>query len=113
MPCAIRTDDPSGATSFNRATKKPNGLSLDTRKVSRAGQELHLSPICWTLLECLMRASPEPVTRERLETTIWGDEPPDSGALRTHIHELRLQVDRSFDAALITTVHSVGWRMQA
>ena len=40
------------------------------------------------------------------------DEPPDSGALRTHIHELRLQVDRSFDTALITTVHSVGWRMQ-
>lgn len=47
-------------------------MELSTRKVSRAGQELHLSPICWTLLECLMRASPEPVTRERLEATIWG-----------------------------------------
>src|SRR5438876_572865 len=30
-------------------------MDLSTRKVSRNGQELHLSPTGWTLLECLMR----------------------------------------------------------
>jgi DNA-binding response OmpR family regulator len=53
------------------------------------------------------------VRKQEMQYLVWGDEPPDSGALRTHIHELRLQVDRSFDTALITTVHSVGWRMLA
>ncbi|QJI28950.1 response regulator transcription factor [Pseudomonas sp. ADAK18] len=83
-------------------------MELTTRKVSRAGQELHLSPICWTLLECLMRASPEPVTRERLETTIWGDEPPDSNNLKVHMHRLRKTVDKPFGQPLIHTLPGVG-----
>ncbi|WP_259766110.1 response regulator transcription factor, partial [Pseudomonas protegens] len=88
-------------------------MELSTRKVSRAGQELHLSPICWTLLECLMRASPEPVTRERLETTIWGDEPPDSNTLKVHMHRLRKTVDKSFGQPLIHTLPGIGIQMRS
>lgn len=83
-------------------------MDLTTRKVSRAGQALHLSPICWTLLEYLMRASPEPVPRERLETSVWGDEPPDSNTLKVHMHRLRKAVDKPFGRPLIHTLPGVG-----
>ncbi|AUG04156.1 two-component system response regulator [Pseudomonas sp. 09C 129] len=87
-------------------------MDLSTRKVSRAGQELHLSPTCWTLLECLMRASPEPVGRERLEATVWGDEPPDSNTLKVHMHRLRKAVDKDFSQTLIHTISGVGVQLR-
>ena len=83
-------------------------MDLTTRKVSRAGQVLHLSPICWTLLENLMRASPQPVSRERLEAKVWGDEPPDSNTLKVHMHRLRKAVDKPFGRPLIHTLAGVG-----
>jgi len=88
---------------------------VDTRSPQawRQGRCIALTPTSHKLLMCLVRAAPAVVRKQEMEYLVWGDEPPDSGALRTHIHELRLQVDRSFDTALITTVHSVGWRMQA
>ena len=42
---------------------------------------------------------------------MWGDEPPDSDALRTHVYQLRQVLDRPFDAPLLETVHSVGYRL--
>ena len=83
-------------------------MDLSTRKVSRNGQELHLSPTGWTLLECLMRASPAPVNRERLEAAIWGDELPDSNTLKVHMHRLRKAVDKDFETALILTLPGIG-----
>lgn len=88
-------------------------LRVDTRSPQawRQGHSLNLTPTTHKLLMCLVRAAPAVVRKQEMEYLIWGDEPPESGALRTHIHELRLQVDRQFDAALIATVHSVGWRL--
>ena len=57
-----------------------------------------------------MRASPRMVTRCEIEREVWGDEPPDSDALRTHLYTLRKAVDRSFGCALIRTVPSAGYR---
>ncbi|MFN3431185.1 MAG: protein kinase domain-containing protein, partial [Candidatus Sericytochromatia bacterium] len=37
----------------------------------------------------LMEASPSVVTRQELETRVWGEELPDSDSLRVHIHGLR------------------------
>ncbi len=88
-------------------------MDLSTRKVSRNGQELHLSPTGWTLLECLMRASPVPVNRERLEAAIWGDELPDSNTLKVHMHRLRKAVDKDFDVALIQTLPGIGVQLGA
>ena len=80
-------------------------LQVDTRSPRAWRQDLtiNLTPTTHKLLMCLVRAAPAVVRKQEMEYLVWGDEPPDSGALRTHIHELRLQVDRSFDTALITT----------
>ncbi len=84
---------------------------LDTLEVSRAGQPLKIGPIGLTLLAVLMQKSPAVATREALEAALWGDAPPDSDSLRSHIHTLRQQIDKPFPKPLLHTVHGVGFRL--
>nr|AGC09576.1 response regulator [uncultured organism] len=88
-------------------------LLLDdrTRQVWRQGRRITLAPFDYQLLRLLMRASPAVLSRERLEAQLWGDDPPDSDALRAHIHRLRLAIDRPFDVPLLHTVPHVGYRL--
>ena len=88
-------------------------LLLDerTRQVSRQGRRIALAPLDYQLLRLLMRASPAVLPRERLGSLLWGDDPPDSDALRAHIHRLRLAIDRPFDVPLLHTVPHVGYRL--
>lgn len=93
-------------------------LSLDsrTRKVSRAGQDIVLSPTGFRILRILLRESPAVVSREALENELWGDEVPDSDALRSHIYILRKAIDRPFEdehGSLIKTVKGVGLKIEA
>lgn len=84
---------------------------LDTLAVSRAGQRIQLAPAALKVLELLMRRSPAVVRREELEGALWGDSPPDSDSLRSHIHQLRQHIDRPYDYPLLHTVHGVGYRL--
>ena len=86
-------------------------LDLGARVARRAGQRLSLHPTGFKLLQVLMENAPDVVPRRRLETELWGEEPPDSDALRTHVYQLRQALDRPFDTPLLETVHSVGYRL--
>ncbi len=88
-------------------------MDFGTSEVSRAGQPLRLPPTCRRLLETLVRHSPETVTREQLEQAVWGDDPPDSDALKSHMHQLRTIVDRPFATPLLHHVSGVGYRLAA
>ena len=82
-------------------------------RATRAGRPLTLTPSELRVLEVLMRASPRLVRRAALEDVLWPDIPPDSDALRTHIHGLRRALDRPFDRPLLHTVRGLGWRLAA
>ena len=86
-------------------------IELDpaAHSASRSGTPLKLSPTGFTILETLLRAAPRIVSRAELEREIWGDAPPDSDALRTHIHELRQKLDKPFAHPLLKTVPHVGY----
>lgn len=86
-------------------------LDLGRLRVTRGGQELTLTPIGFKILTVLMQAAPRVVTRHVLERAIWGDLPPDSDALRSHVYMLRKVVDRPFGQALIQTVPNTGFRI--
>ena len=88
-------------------------LNSRTREVSRNGTPIELKPIPFAILDALLRAAPNVVPRAELERAVWGDEPPDSDALRTHIAALRRAVDKPFDRPLVQTVHGVGYRVRA
>lgn len=84
---------------------------LGTQRIVRRGQELHLYPACRRLLEVLMRASPDTVTRQQLERTLWGEDPPDADRLRAHIYDLRKVIDGPFETKLLHTLPRVGYRL--
>ncbi len=85
--------------------------NLDTLSVTRQGQEIHLNPIGLKLLQSLMEASPNVVSRTDLEMEVWGEEMPDSDSLRVHIHTLRSAIDKPFESNLIQTRHGIGYRL--
>lgn len=95
------------------AALRVGDLVFDTAtvKVSRAGQEIVLPPIPLRILEVLMRASPRVLRREELERDVWGDTPPDSDALRTHMHLLRSAIDKPFAQPLLHTLRGIGWKL--
>ncbi len=84
---------------------------LDTLEVKRCDTILHPGPIGLKLLAVLMQKSPSVVRREVLEEALWGDSPPDSDSLRSHIHALRQQIDKPFQHPLLHTVHGIGYRL--
>ena len=91
----------------------PLTLDLSLKEVRRDGQELHLTPTCWKILELLMSESPKVVSREKIEAWVWGDALPDTNSLKVHLYRLRKQVDKPFDNKLIHTVatHGVALRL--
>ena len=70
---------------------------------------LHHTPL--QILITLAEAHPAVVTRSELSDRIWGDDPPDSGALSAHIYNLRQGLDKPFQAPLLKTVHGIGFRL--
>lgn len=82
-----------------------------TLSITRAGRRIELPPIPQTLLEHLLRASPRVLAREELEHEIWGDTPPDSDALRAHMHILRTAIDGPNEKPLLRTVRGRGWQL--
>jgi DNA-binding response OmpR family regulator len=85
--------------------------NLDTLNVKRGDTEIYLNPIGLKLLQSLMEASPNVVSRADLELEVWGEEMPDSDSLRVHIHSLRSAIDKPFGSNMIQTRHGIGYRL--
>jgi DNA-binding response OmpR family regulator len=86
-------------------------FDLATQEVTRGGTALQIFAGGKKLLEELMRSSPAVVSRDRLESTLWGNNPPHRELLRSHMYALRRSVDGPFAAKLIHTVPKLGYRV--
>ncbi|MEM1435178.1 MAG: response regulator transcription factor [Pseudomonadota bacterium] len=89
----------------------PIVLDVDTLTVTRNEQPLKLSRTGFDILKILMREAPKVVTRETIERELWGEDVPDSDALRSHLYNLRQVVDKPFDTQLIETLPGRGYRL--
>lgn len=87
--------------------------NLDTLEVHREGKLIQLNPTALKILQALMESSPAVVTRQDLESRVWGEELPDSDSLRVHIHGLRAVLDKPFAHPMIQTRHGIGYRISA
>jgi DNA-binding response OmpR family regulator len=97
----------------NRIEVGPLALDLNLKQGWRDGIPLKLSPTTFTLLECLMRLSPQPVKREILIHAVWGDEQPGSNSLKVHMHNLRKQVDGPDQEQLVHTITGFGFALRS
>ncbi|MFA7321171.1 MAG: response regulator transcription factor [Dokdonella sp.] len=95
-------------------TRQFDTLRLDSRR-----HQLHvgtvavrLTPKGWNLIELLLRDPGRVVPRVELEHALWGDDPPETDALRSQIHLLRKALAEAGFHGL-ETVHGVGLRLVA
>ena len=63
------------------------------------------------ILKVLIQHYPNTVSRQTLEQEIWGDEPPASSPLRTHIYRLRIAMEKPFNQPVIDTVYGQGYHL--
>ncbi len=101
------------SSEMTQAVLRVGNLEFDPAQlqVRRGSRAISLPPIPLKLLETLMHASPRVVRREELERAIWGDAPPDSDALRSHMHTLRTAIDGPDEPALVHTQRGIGYRI--
>jgi len=119
-PFALREVDARLHALVRRASAKGQSrrqevadLSFDTGtlKIRRGSRSIELPPIPMRILEMLMKHSPRVVPRGDIEAQIWGAKPPDSDALRAHMHVLRSSIDHPGEAPLLQTVRGRGYRL--
>ena len=85
-------------------------LDLITRRASRGGEVLNLSPQEFVLLEYLCRHAGRVVTRSMLLTEVWGMRiKPDTNVVDVHIYRLRGKVDSEGREPLIKTLRGIGY----
>jgi DNA-binding response OmpR family regulator len=66
-------------------------LDLGTLALRRSGRAVELPAMPLKILKLLMKRSPNVVSRREIRQTL-GDSPPDSDALRVHMHILRTAI---------------------
>lgn len=88
-------------------------LVLDRKRqtANRDGKALALSAMGYKILTVLAEAHPQLVSRSELSQKLWGDEPTESDALRSHIYQLRNALDKPFDTPLLKTTFGVGFSL--
>ncbi len=88
-------------------------LDLSAWQAIRAKKILKLHKASLRILEMLMRASPNAVSRRDLEFLLWGDHPPESDPLRSHMYELRQELDKPFKFKMLRTLRGIGFSLHA
>ncbi|WP_298443907.1 response regulator transcription factor [uncultured Ferrimonas sp.] len=84
-----------------------------SHSASRAGVPLALTPTTFKILLKLARSAPEMVTRDALCQHLWPDSEPNNEALRSHIYQLRNQLDRPFESAMLHTIPKIGFQLSS
>jgi DNA-binding winged helix-turn-helix (wHTH) protein len=80
----------------------------DLRELSRNSQRVALTPKAYTLLEALIQARPQPLSRQSLTELLWPDTIVEQGNLHNLVSEIR-QALGDDEHAIIRTVHRFGY----
>jgi two-component system OmpR family response regulator len=89
-------------------------LDLSTRRVTRAGQEIDLTPTEFSLLEFLMRHAGQVVTRRMLCEHLWdADWEGATNVIEVHVNRLRGKIDHAQTPSLIQTVRGRGYALRS
>ena len=89
-------------------------LDLVKRRVSRAGQAITLQAREFLLLEVLMRAEGQMLTRGALLEKVWNIHfDPKTSIVETHVSRLRAKIDKPFGMPLLHNVRGCGYTLHA
>ena len=86
-------------------------LDTATYSLNRKDCVFQLNQTLFRVIKLLMLRAPAMVTRQEIESEIWGDDPPDSDILRSHIYQLRNKIDKPFKHHYIKTIPKIGYQL--
>ncbi|PNH80179.1 response regulator transcription factor [Vibrio diazotrophicus] len=87
-------------------------IDQNTHQAYRDGIKLSLNPTTYSILELLCQRAPDVVTREEITDMLWQDNEPNNDVLRSHIYQLRNQLDKPFESSMLVTVPKIGFRLE-
>lgn len=111
MRAALRHAQPQPAAALFSAGSLE--VDLARRIVRKAGREIRLTPIEYSILRMLVTHAGKVLTHRQLLTEIWGARAPDqTHALRVHVAHLREKLeDETSDPRWILTEPGIGYRL--
>jgi len=75
------------------------------------GAPVPLTLIGFRILSMLCAVYPQAVSRSALMHELWGANPPDSDALKSHIYALRKQLELAGGGKMVVTIPQLGYRL--
>ncbi|HEY9791950.1 MAG TPA: response regulator transcription factor [Candidatus Obscuribacterales bacterium] len=88
-------------------------LNPQSHKVTRAGQEIHLQPKEFSLLEFFMRHRGQVFSLEAILERLWSaDDDASVESVRKHISRLRAKLQDAGDSPALRNVHGVGYKLE-
>ena len=89
-------------------------MDLNTRRVTRGGQEIPLSQKEYAVLEYLLRNQGAVLTRDQIEQHVWSyDFEGGSNVVDVYIRYVRKKIDAGHEPKLIHTVRGMGYVLRA
>ena len=89
-------------------------MDLERKRVTRAGQPVHLGPTEFRLLEHFLRNQGRVYSRGQLLDHVWGDDVyVELRTVDVHIRRLRRALNGDNKPDLIRTVRSMGYALEA
>jgi DNA-binding response OmpR family regulator len=105
-----RSDRGGPLAGSGRVRARDLELDPETRRVTRGGEAVHLTPLEFDLVHYLARRPDRVVTRDELLQQVWGyDVPSGARTVDSHVRSVR----RKLGAGVIRTVHGVGYAFDA
>lgn len=89
----------------------PLTLHLRERRATCNAVPVQLTQVGYRILSLLCSAHPQAVTRSAMLHALWGDQPPDSDALKSHVYALRRQLALAGAPGMIVTIFQLGYRL--
>ena len=88
-------------------------LDLKSRKVIRAGKQIDLQPLEFSLLEYLLQNAGQVVSKSMIMDNVWDyNFSPGVNVVESKICYLRDKIDRDFESKLIHTIRGVGYMIK-
>ena len=88
-------------------------LHFGRRELKRRGARVHLSPKAFRLLELLVNAAPDAVSKEQLYNAIWPDVTVEEANLPNLVKELRKALDDdSRNPRVVRTIYGFGYAFE-
>ncbi|MGF1740337.1 response regulator transcription factor [Vibrio profundum] len=87
-------------------------INQKVRQAYRDDKPLALNPTTYTILELLCLKAPDIVTRQEIAEKLWQENEPSNDVLRSHIYQLRNQLDKPFPIPMLTTIPKIGFRLE-